>query len=460
MQHSVRQSGIHRPPFAEIKSYLQQFQESDESMKKWFILLGLRGVGKTTILTQLYLDCLSAKGDTFFISLENMRFVGATMGDVINVVEQDFLKTSFVATKKPVYLFLDEVQYLDDWALGLKIIFDKSPNIFIVCTGSSALDLQINQDVARRSVSLPVHPLSFNEYLSFDNHFNHCGHPLVDDALKIRLRSALLESQDADQVFSGISDLQTKLDNYWRQIKKPQIIEDYICYGTLPYVVAENELWFRMKMVEDSLGKSLQKDIVQFEQRYATGHTAFYNLLRLLAESDVISLDNLATLLHLNKRTVANMLKILGVTEIIVPIAPLGSAYRRINRPTKYLFASSSLRLMLAAKSSGSIFPPPAVLKGRLLEDLVALYLHRIIGSQGVFYDSQPKGADFILFESVQGGTAVVIEVGWRKRNTNQVQKTLAKTQGKYGLVISSVELGLSKDRQAVFVPLKYFLLI
>jgi predicted AAA+ superfamily ATPase len=71
----------------------------------------------------------------------------------IEVYESKILFEDLVISKEPVFLLLDEVNHDPNWALTLKVIYDKYPNIFIIATGSSALELEneINANLARRA---------------------------------------------------------------------------------------------------------------------------------------------------------------------------------------------------------------------------------------------------------------------------------------------------------------------
>lgn len=62
-------------------------------------------------------------------------------------------------------LFLDEVQYDKTWGLALKSLYDRTDKVFIFSTGSAALMLNTNADIARRTVFEKMQPLSFTEYL-------------------------------------------------------------------------------------------------------------------------------------------------------------------------------------------------------------------------------------------------------------------------------------------------------
>jgi len=66
------------------------------------------------------------------------------------------------------YLFIDEIHKYPEWSRTLKLLYDKYPNLKVVFTGSSVLDiLKGSADLSRRAILLHLQGLSFREYLQF-----------------------------------------------------------------------------------------------------------------------------------------------------------------------------------------------------------------------------------------------------------------------------------------------------
>jgi len=66
-----------------------------------------------------------------------------------------------------LFVFLDELTKLDDWAGKLKIIYDSFPNIKFFVSSSSSLSLEEEalKYLAGRYFALNLKPLSFSEFL-------------------------------------------------------------------------------------------------------------------------------------------------------------------------------------------------------------------------------------------------------------------------------------------------------
>ena len=457
LESNTKNSNIHRQAFWRIKALLDDFYQGSQS-KYWFIMPGLRGVGKSTILTQLYLSLTNADYK-FFLSLERIKLLGAEIKDILDVLEESIGKP-LETFKQPVYLFLDEVQYLKDWALGLKVFYDRLPQVFIVCTGSSAIELQSNADVARRSLMIPIYPLDFKEYVNFKRHYNQQESIQVPTGLDQEIGDILFKSENHQSLFYKLQSLNKPVEVYWRSLDKSALSSDYMRFASLPFVLGsglfQEDCW---QMVDRLLSESLSKDATQSSNLSGLALEALETCLRLLAESDCISLHRLSKIMGLNKRTIVNMLKVLCNTDILNPISPLGSSYQQINKPSKYLFTSPALRLTLAIKA-GMSQRQIDHLEGHLLEDMVGMYLKRIISFTKICYDAQPGGADFVIGDLIRPQSVIALEVGLSKNQAHQTAKTLQKIKGKYGLVVTNGDLKLDLEAKSVFVPLEYFLLI
>lgn len=66
------------------------------------------------------------------------------------------------------HLFIDEVHKYPDWAIEIKKIYDYNPNLKVVFTGSSLLEiLNARADLSRRALADNLQGLSFREFLEF-----------------------------------------------------------------------------------------------------------------------------------------------------------------------------------------------------------------------------------------------------------------------------------------------------
>lgn len=67
------------------------------------------------------------------------------------------------------YFALDEVHKYADWSTEVKNIYDSYPDIQVILTASSALDIMLGMaDLSRRADVYTLRGLSFREYLGFE----------------------------------------------------------------------------------------------------------------------------------------------------------------------------------------------------------------------------------------------------------------------------------------------------
>lgn len=94
-----------------------------------------------------------------YVSLDDLWFTQNNLPDLVNA----FVKLG------GKLLFLDEVHKYPSWSQVIKNIYDSYPDLKIVFTGSSLLEiLNSRSDLSRRVDSYNMKGLSFREYLNFE----------------------------------------------------------------------------------------------------------------------------------------------------------------------------------------------------------------------------------------------------------------------------------------------------
>ena len=123
--------------------------------RRVFGIVGPRGVGKTTMVLQYIKQKLSLQ-DSLYITLDHIYFSTHTLIDVADKFYKEGGK----------HLIIDEVHKAFNWSVQLKQIIDSYPNMQIIFTGSSVLDIYRGvADLSRRAPIYDMQGLSFREYL-------------------------------------------------------------------------------------------------------------------------------------------------------------------------------------------------------------------------------------------------------------------------------------------------------
>lgn len=441
-----------RSAFLVIDKYIRDFNDGKID-PRWVAVPGLRGVGKTTLLAQLFTQLRCDDNHKIYISLDDAsRNLGVTIKELLEVYEE-MLGMPLEKLTKPVYLFLDEVQYDPTWGIILKTLYDRTQKVFIICTGSSALSIQTNPDVARRVVLTKIFPLSFGEYQLVKRR------KYMIRGLGDSIKEALFSSKTAQEVYDGLKSLESSVNSYWSDID-PEEIDRYLKFGTLPFAVALKQEPLIYSQINQTLNSVLNRDVPQLNSFDKETIDKLSQILYTVASYESVNFTSISQTVSLNIKTVISVFEALEKTELLVRIYPYGAHETQVRKPSKYLFMSPAFRAMYY-NLVGSTFTYDEY-KGKLLEDVMGLYLHRIFSrgdSASITYDSARGGADFIIGSKLTNVKDIVLEAGMGKKDFGQLYNTIEKTKARYGLAVSTNELKADDSRMCVSVPLKFFFL-
>ena len=439
--------------YIKICEYINNF-ESRKSDRRWVIIPGLRGTGKTTVLAQSYffIKDTYSKAHVIYFSIDDAMVNGFNLIDVLNTYMAEI--NEWPETAKDVFIMLDEVQNNYDWAKILKAYHDRAPGVFLLCSGSSAVNLQSNADVAGRRADMEcLYPMSFTEYETIE----HDLYPIK--GLKSKINDAFYNSQTAGECHEKLKACESEIDEYCKNVK-PSHWSRYIKTGSLPFTLPTSDEGGVYKQVLQTVEKIIYKDLPQIDNIDAKSIPVAMSLLQLLSEADSISVSKVANLLNVNAVTLTNIINSLCKAELLIRVVPYGSNFSAARKNNKYLFASSTIRSALYYRNGSPASED--VRNGRILEDVAGLYFYRrnnINRAGDLFYDSAQGGADFIVRI---GNTAVVFETGKGKKDSTQVENTLERIgeRGRFGITICDTdEIALSNSEKNVFIPWRVFAL-
>lgn len=132
---------------------------------------GARGTGKTTLLLQYIKENFGISDEVLYVSLDNIYFAKNRLVDLTD----DFVKTG------GKYLFLDEVHKYPGWSREIKNIYDDFPDLKIMFTGSSILEIDKGEaDLSRRAVIYNLPVLSLREFIEVKYGLKLNAHSLTD----------------------------------------------------------------------------------------------------------------------------------------------------------------------------------------------------------------------------------------------------------------------------------------
>lgn len=356
---------IKRDLTLKIKEYLEK--------EEILLIVGPRQAGKTTIMKDIE---QGIKGNSHFLNLEDPDYLSLLNSSPKKI----FTIFPFDLTKK-IFLFIDEIQYLDNPSNFLKYFFDEyRGKIKIIASGSSAfyLDKKFKDSLAGRKIIFNLLPLSFKEFVKFKN--------IIDPA-------------KADLTNLTVSENDKLLPAYL----------EYLTYGGYPKVVLA-PLAEKIEILRDLAYSYIKKDVFEAGLRQ---EESFYKLLKLLAEQigNLINSSELANTLGISKTAVDNYLAIMRKSFHIALTKPFHKNIRKeLTKMPKAYFIDSGLRNFFKNDFRPLLERDD---KGQLLENAVFRQLadNYDIGEIRFWRTIDQKEVDFVI------NGQLALEVKWQLKN-------------------------------------------
>lgn len=462
-KEKIREDGWvlpYRRLYSRIRKHVDNFllgERSGNVENRIIILPGLRGVGKTTLVLQIYeyltkVKHIDQSRVLYFSADELKEYLGVKISDVIKVFIEDILKSSLVALDREVFIIIDEAHFDKDWSIAAKVVYDQTKKVFLLLTGSSALSMEMSVDLVRRAKKEALFPLNFSEYLIL----KYNAFPPRSTAESIR-----------ELVFNPSKNTLNSAKNKWDELKRKLLsigkplergFELFLLSGGFPFGIKldEKNIYERIfSMIE----RVIEKDVFSLRSFRTETRSTISRIITFLAlqqpggTSDV----KLAERLKTSPTMIRNILDVLEKTHLILSVKPYGSAGKIVRKPWKYYFLSPSINTAIRFKL-GAYDTKDRNIFGVLAENLVASTFFRMKETVnmpvGVFYDSDKEGVDFLIQKVT--GEIVPIEVTIGKKGGSQIKKAIKKYKFKYGIIISNTP-EVSMKNNTIYMPITFF---
>ena len=147
--------------------YLQQIRPFYESnLVK--IVTGIRRCGKSVIMDQIETELRQSGKKTLMLNFED-RSVSAlitTVDELIDYISQ-------YLGKEKLYVFLDEVQKIEQWNVACRTLRLKNVSLFITGSNSKLLSKEFTKELSGRYVAFRVRPFVFLEIQEYVKELQH-----------------------------------------------------------------------------------------------------------------------------------------------------------------------------------------------------------------------------------------------------------------------------------------------
>ena len=333
-------------------------------------IVGARGTGKTTLLLQRLAQLQKEGHEVLYVRLDDLYFIDHQIYELADTFRKNGGK----------YLYMDEVHKYVGWARELKNIYDAMPELIMVFSGSSIIELT-NQDadLSRRALMYEMTGLSFREYLLIADIITLPPHSLND----------ILENHI--EIASGIIN----------QIPVLKHFTTYLKTGYYPFFLEPDRDYFMT--LEQVIQIVMETDLRFIESFDIAQSKKMLTLLKVIAASVPFkpNISKISEKTGLHRQTVLLYFQYLEKARMIHLINHPERYISRLQKPDKLFLNNPNLLFVLN---------PDMVNTGNLRETFA---LNQLIVNHEVFLHKQ---ADFMI------DNKFVIEIGGKNKDNRQVR--------------------------------------
>jgi uncharacterized protein len=333
-------------------------------------IIGAMGTGKTTLLLQKLQQLKKVGHEVLYVRLDDLYFADHRINDLADTFRKNGGE----------YLYLDEVHKYPGWARELKNIYDSNPELKLVFSGSSIIEItKQDADLSRRALVYEMSGLSFREYLLMAGIISVPHYPLTEIFL------------DHMNIASGIV----------RQIPVLKHFSTYLKNGFYPYFLEAERDYFTS--LEQIIRTVMETDLRFIENFDIAQSRKMLTLLKVIAASVPFkpNISKISQKTNLHRQTVLIYLQYLEKARMIRLVNQPERYISRLQKPDKIFLDNPNLLYALN---------PEIVNTGNLMETFA---LNQLSAKHEVFLHEK---ADFL----VDG--KFVIEIGGKNKDNRQVR--------------------------------------
>lgn len=278
---------------------------------------GLRGVGKTTLLLQHLKYNLKDTNKHLYATLDHPYFYSNSLFDLAESFNQQGGQT----------LLLDEVHKMKDWSRQIKIIFDALPQLQLIFTASSALDIHRGEaDLSRRVLTYNLGGLSFREYLEL---YHNTRYPSI-------------EFQDLLKNHTVHSAAIAKL------CKPLALMKDYLKRGYFPFSKSLEYESFEVRLIQ-TLEVVMNEDLSYVEGYTTDNIFKIKKLMGILAESVpfTANISSIADKLSIGRNSIKEYLQALEKAGLLSFLNRKGKGISLLQKPDKIYLENTNISYTL-----------------------------------------------------------------------------------------------------------------
>ncbi len=289
------------------------YHEIDWS-QRLIVVLGQRGTGKTTMLLQRMKE---ETEKSVYVSMDDIYFESNRLIKWIDVMVEEGYRVFYV----------DEVHRYLHWSKDLKSAYDNYPDIRIIITGSSILDVSKGQaDLSRRAVIYQLPGLSLREFIELENDKKFESVPL-DQMLQNHI--------DIGSHITGLLDIS-------------KVFKNYLKYGYYPFFMEGKKVY--PQKLRELANLVLDVDIAPFEELNFKTVRNMKKLIYVISQSVPFkpNISKLSKKMDIPRNTILKMLDLLDRATILQLLRSDTKGVSYLQKPDKIYMGNPNLAYVMA----------------------------------------------------------------------------------------------------------------
>lgn len=383
------------------KPYRRYFLDKYSLENRLSIIIGQRGVGKTTVIIQYILS--TYKNNIFtqkalYIPADHFALGERTLYEI----SEEFHNLG------GELICFDEIHKYADWSKEIKSIYDSFPKLRVIASGSSAMEIHKgSHDLSRRAIIYHMPGLSFREYIDL---------ALSKTSESFSLTNIIRDHETLTLEIIGL------LEKYDRKILA--LFKEYLQFGYFPYFYEFDDVSLYYITLEQNIHTIIESDLLAI---YPTLNGASIKMIKKLLAVIAESVPFIPDLKRLKKiaeigdeRTLKNYLHYLEIGGVIISLFKNGGKLRTLEKPVKIYLNNPNQVYAISNKGRENL--------GNIRETF-------FINMLSVFNDvSAAAHGDFLI------DNKYVFEVGGKNKGFSQI-KGISESY----LAIDDIAVGIGK---------------
>jgi predicted AAA+ superfamily ATPase len=330
---------------------------------------GARGTGKTTLALQWLKQQGLPVSKAAYFSLDDLYFTQHGLKETVSQFHK----------QGGEILVLDEVHKYKNWSIEIKNIYDFYPDLKIIFTGSSIIDISRQQgDLSRRAVVYELPGLSYREFLVLKYKFNL---PVVS------LNDILTDTANVKKVFPT-------------NFRPLEHFQEFLQIGYYPFMMEDPDtVYHKINQLIRTIVEFDMAELKDFDIRNAK---KMLQLMYVIAQQVPFkpNIVALAEKTSIHRNSLVNYLHYLEQAKLIALLQPAGRSVAVLQKPEKIYLNNTNLLFALAEEQ---------VEKGHVRE---TFFLSQISVKCTV---QMPKQGDFFV------DNKYTFEVGGKNKSKKQI---------------------------------------